>query len=680
MEKISFASDGTMVMDKKKVTMLNKAGYEDKIDLCYLVPYKYYNYETLTEDLSKTGDGDFICVQGKIENLKLEQSGYTSTVKCKLVLTKPNKGLTVYINYFGSKQMVHILKPLVDKECECLVCGFVKYMYDRYFISNPLIFDELAKVKSRMDMTYRKFKGISEEYLNRLIKEALSDDIKETIPEDIRLAFKIPTRKESIKALHNPADKADIMKSVRYHMIEDMLYFACSLELERKDNITSTDLCIDGTEEIIERLRELLPYNLTKDQDNCIDNITAKMQKKMRTTSLVQGDVGCGKSIVAFLLMLAFAEHGYQSVLMAPTFVLASQHYEELKGYADKLGIKTAFLHGGLKTKELKEVTDQIKSGEVKLIVGTHKTAAKDISYNQLGLVIVDEEQRFGVKIRKAIQDKGHQKAHYISFSATPIPRSMAETIYGNMDCYEIKTLPSGRKPVNTVLTADDTVVFNYVKEELERNGQVYVVCPLIEGDDSTTKSTVKEIAKKYEDALKVPIGIVTGKQDSKDTKKTLTDFTNGDIKIIVATTVIEVGVNNPNANTIIIEDANMFGLSQLHQLRGRVGRGNKQGHCILHSSVDAERLDVLCQTNDGFIIAEKDLELRGAGNIFGLEQSGHNRYITTAIQYPKLYRSVQNAAKKMIREHTENVLISEMEKRSEKAYIRINKIKYYES
>ena len=351
------------------------------------------------------------------------------------------------------------------------------------------------------------------------------------------------------------------------------------------------------------------------------------------------------------------AESGYQSVLMAPTKVLAEQHYADLCKLCEGSIFEglIVYLSSGMKAKERREKLEKIANGDALLIVGTHSVLSEAIKYWTLGLVVVDEEHKFGVVQREQLAESAEQGVHMITMSATPIPRSLASVLYGaNKDIFTISQLPSGRKPVITNIVEDDNKILDFVKSQIKQGRQAYIVCPLIDNETSvdakSVEDEIKDIELAFANESEINIASVTGKTKTEDAERILNDFKNNKIQILISTTVIEVGVNVPNATVMVIRDAQRFGLSQLHQLRGRVGRGNYQSYCILSShEKDNSRLNVMCETNDGFKIAEADLKNRGTGDLLGTLQSGQNRYVELALLYPKFYEKVKRKVQYLI-------------------------------
>ena len=403
---------------------------------------------------------------------------------------------------------------------------------------------------------------------------------------------------------------------------------------------------------------ESLPFSLTQDQEKAVTEMLSYAEAGRRINALVQGDVGCGKTIICTLMAAAFADSGYQSVIMAPTQVLARQHYDSISSMLAPFGIKTAFLDSSLKKRDRDAVLREIANGSAQIIIGTHSCVGKDLVYKDLALAVVDEEHRFGVKQRTAIVEKAAKGVHSITMSATPIPRSLAQVIYGdNIQLHTVRSMPNGRKAVKTRVFRNQTGNMKFVLKEVQAGHQAYVVCPMIENNEKVPGvKSVDQITKEYREFLEpqgVRIGSLTGKTSKEETSEIINSFKDGKIDVLIATTVIEVGVNVPNATVMIITNAERFGLSSLHQLRGRVGRGDLQSYCVLQSDDESPkglaRLQVLCDTTDGFQIAEADLAQRGAGDLLGTQQSGENKYVALMIANPDRYQYAIQVAKELI-------------------------------
>ena len=656
------------IPEKKKKTLEKKGIYGD-IDFSYLTPTKYYDFSELSE-MTMENVGKYVAIEGVLDkvNEKIGASG-RKTLALQ-VITEQGK---LYVNYIGQLFLKNYLLELINQKV--YVLGKLEYSADYKLFSmlNPIRITD-NEYSLRWHTVYPKYSGVGEDFLQKHIKESL-DVVEETLPTEVLNTTGLMPRKDALKALHRPSCTDDIIKGIKRNIFEDLLYFACSLEKINTQNKKESPFLISQYPSI-NPVVSSLPYDLTTDQKKVLNQLFVDAQNGKRLNALIQGDVGCGKSITAFLLMIAFADNGYQSVLMAPTVVLAKQHYEEFVSLIKNLPYKVVFLGGKQTAKEKREVLADIKTGNAQFVIGTHSVISDAIEYQNLALTVIDEEHRFGVKQREALGEKASKGSHTVSFSATPIPRSYAKTIYGDTDIYDIKTMPAGRKPAITTVETSEKKAIEKVREQLDMGHQAYVVCPLIDGEED--KKTVTSVAAVYEKELKVHVGIATGKQSAAKNEETLEKFKNGEIKVLVATTVIEVGVNVPNATVIVIESAERFGLAQLHQLRGRVKRGNAQGYCILISDQITERLQVLCNTEDGFEIAEADTKIRGAGNLIGEEQSGNNRFLQEAMQYPKMFETAKKYAKTMISHGTERFLIDEMERRSPKIFVKPDKIKIF--
>lgn len=662
--------------DRKRINFLNKIGFLSDIDFCFDAPSKYYDVSEETK-LSPEVNGQFICVRGMCKAVtdKVCKNG-SVMVKAELTCKDKNgKECRVFASYFAGISMKERLAPLVGERC--IAAGNATLFGNDYYISSPVVFQADRLFHRNIVTVYKKHKGISHEWMDKARKLAISSqELPETIPEQVRKDYKIPGRKEAVKQLHNPDHADSLMAAVRRQLVEDLLYFACVNERERTGMGKDSPYVI-RTLEKTKQVMAAFPYDLTKDQKDVLNAIVKQMMDGKRVSALVQGDVGCGKSIVAFLLMIAMAENGYQSVLMAPTSILAGQHYEELKTYADKVGLTTVLLTGNLTAAQKKKTLASIEAGEAQLIVATHAAISDSVTFKNLGLAVVDEEHRFGTKARNALLKND---CHSVNFTATPIPRTVAQTIYSLRDLYEIKTMPGGRQPVDTKVVDTLYAAMETVKRELAKGHQAYIVCPYIDTDeeDDDRCASVEEISEKCSRYLGIPVGTATGRD--RDTENTLTAFKDGTLKVLCATTVIEVGVNVPNATVMVIMDAYRFGLAQLHQLRGRVGRGKDKGYCLLVSDHDAGRLHVMEETTDGFVIAQADYNNRGGGNLLGIQQSGDNRFLTEAVMYPKYYKSLCQTAKDMVEKQEDDVLIKEMERRSDSIYVKPMGIKLYSS
>lgn len=634
-----------------KIKQLNDRGIYTLEDLLKYFPKDYLNFSVPSE-VGIENIGRNISVIGNLVSVKkIGQSG--SVIKGTV---ETQNGMNLDVLWFNSDYIYEKLKYI--KGSRVIVCGKLERSekYWSYTISNPIIFSRSIEDSLRIIPVYKKIPGMGYDYLVSLIAEARKKvNCKDYLNEETKHFFRLCNYEDLFNKIHSPKSQKDIDESKRRLIFEDMYYFANKLYRESKAE-TKTSFIIKKNN-IISDATKNLPYKLTDDQNSAIKTIVDTCMTGTRLDALIQGDVGSGKTIVAFLSMLLFAENGYQSVLLAPTQVLATQHYAELSELAEKYGIKTVLLKSKMKVKEKREALKSIADGEAKLIVGTHSVFAEAVEYNNLALAITDEEHKFGVAQRESIAEKCKDGVNTITMSATPIPRSLALTLYGvNKKVITISQMPSGRKPVHTTVEFDENRINKFMVEKIKEGQQCYVVCPLVQKSDKEAFAeveSVEEVSDKLKKWLEknapdVSVSVITGKMKPSEIESEITAFAENKTNILVATTIIEVGVNIPNANVIVIKNAERFGLSQLHQLRGRVGRGNNQGYCILQSDKDDnERLAVMEQTNNGFIIAEADLKQRGTGDLLGTVQSGYNKYVDQMLLYPKFFNQVKEFVEK---------------------------------
>ena len=510
-------------------------------------------------------------------------------------------------------------------------------------INQPKIYEEedYNNLQNSLFPIYPLTKGLSNELVRKSVKEILNlnkDNIVEYLPKSIREKRQLAEINYALERIHFPSDYNELVVARRRLVYDEFLMFNLGIKLYKN---SETKKGIKGLQNrdrtVVNNVITNLKYKLTKDQNATISDIFNDFDNCKLMNRLVQGDVGSGKTIVAFIAMLYVALADYQAVMMAPTEVLASQHYENLKNIIkqNNLDIEVAFLSASLKKKERTEVLKNIKSAKSKIIIGTHAVFSEDIEYDNLSLIVTDEQHRFGVNQRKAIEDKS-ELVNVLVMSATPIPRTLAMLLYADMDISLIKEKPQNRLPIkNAVISEDDREkAYKKIKTEIENGHQAYVICASIESNaeemgNFLNLQNVIEYADKIKKyfSSKTVIEVLHGKMKNELKDEIMTRFKNGEIDILVSTTVVEVGVDCPNATVIMIEDAGRFGLASLHQLRGRVGRGDSQSYAIFVDTTLTEnsknRLEVLKNSNDGFYIAEEDLKMRGPGDIFGVRQSG---------------------------------------------------------
>lgn len=636
----------TLDLPKAKITQLKNKGLETTEDLLEMMPLHYYDF-TKPTPISQLRDG-------QTQSIYVQVIFITVNNKYMKILVEDEFGESFDLMFFNQLY----LADKMEKGSWYTIGGRVTRTPAFFSMTNPSL---ILKGKASLIQTkYPKVKGMSEDYLRKAIRMAeITTYLGEDLDKDIRQKFDLVDRKKLIRNIHNPKTIEDVKEAKKRLLFEDLFQFNLRLMADRKKGVTEA-IAPMGAFEQTKVLLQKLPFQLTEGQSAALRTISQRMKNGKRVNSLVQGDVGSGKTMVALFALLIAAESGFQSAIMAPTNVLAKQHYEEMKGYLEPLGFKVVFLSGTEKVKVKREAYAAIKSGEANVIVGTHAVLSEAVKYHSLGLIVVDEEHRFGVKQRETFAEKGEQGVHFISMTATPIPRTLASALYGeDVLSLTIKTLPKGRKPIVTEWMEDDHKSYLLMEKEIRKGHQAYIVCPFIEDnedlEDVESVESAYEKARKYFEPKGISVGMINGKMKPDKISDEIEKFSKKDYDILVSTTIIEVGVNVPNATVMLVKSADRFGLAQLHQLRGRVGRSTHQSFCVLSSANESDmakaKLQAMVDTSDGFQIAAKDMELRGTGDITGIAQSGANKYIELMLQYPNLNQAIRNAVKEIIEE-----------------------------
>ncbi len=478
---------------------------------------------------------------------------------------------------------------------------------------------------------YRAIKGIPAKSFRTMMEQALQqvdDTCPETLPNTLRLRHQLCELNFALRQAHFPSTMENLRMARRRLAFEQMLMYQAALGLMRSHR--EDGLPIPLAEDAPEAFWQTLPFPPTNAQRRVLNEVAADLRKTRAMSRLIQGDVGCGKTALAFGAIAMVCQHGFQCAMMAPTEILARQHFESAQTMLAPLGLRCGLLIGSMKARAKRSARAACASGEWDVVFGTHALISEGVQYRRLGLVVTDEQHRFGVRQRSMLQEKGaegEKAPHVLVMSATPIPRTLALILYGDLDISVVDELPPGRTPVKTRIVPDSKreAMYGFLREEVAKGRQGYVVCPLVE--DSEALEDVRSAKETYDELLHGPlhglrVSLTWGDQPPEEKAQVLADFAAGDADVLVSTTVIEVGVNVPNASVMIVENAERYGLSQLHQLRGRVGRGSAESWCFLLAE-ETERLRILTQTNDGFLVAQKDLELRGPGDLMGTRQSG---------------------------------------------------------
>ena len=626
-------------------------------DILFSFPRTYYLYKepVKEEELSKH-IGEKIAI-----TLELRSSAILKkTKRFDIVLAKgftPN--LQIELVWFRTpyiRNQLYTYTPLV-------FFGKLIEEYGSFKMEQPEIYQpkEYENLIKKPYPIYSLTKGISNKFIIKTIKEVLSEiDFKEHLPESVIAKNKLIGINEAIRLIHSPDSLNDYMEARRRLAYDEIFKFMLGVEYNIHNEEKAANLYVINSIEDTNIVIKNLPYELTKGQNDALHDIISDFKSPYVTQRLIQGDVGSGKTIVAFLAMLTMISNGYQAAIMAPTEVLARQHYKDFVDLIKENGLKykVVCLTGSTKGKERKEVLLEIKENPNLFIVGTHALIEEKVDYKSIGLVITDEQHRFGVKQREAFTEKG-LNPFTIVMSATPIPRTLSMIIYMGMNISNIKDVPKTKLPIKNCVVKKNMRPNSYkhILSEIQKGHQAYIICPLVEAKEITEAENVMD----YRDMLleympdNIRIEVLHGKMNPQKKNDIMERFIRKEIDILISTTVVEVGVNNPNATTIMIENANRFGLAQLHQLRGRVGRGSSQSYCIFIDSTDDKeinkRLSIMNSSNDGFFIANEDLKMRGPGDIMGIRQSGDvNFRIADIYNDAKLFESAKQDIEELIK------------------------------
>lgn len=600
----------------KTIEYLNKLNIYDVDSLVRFFPYRYNIYTPVNIDSGSEEDtiviSGAITSQPKVAFIKRNFNRLSFTFETKNIITT----VVIYNRAF--------LKPhlLVGKKITLI--GKYNKIKNQFTASDIKLY-ELTTTK--VEPVYHMVNGLKSSTITKCINNALLSNISvsEIIPEYLSVKYELLNTLDAIKEIHNPTN-TKLLKQARLKLIyEELFEFMFKINLIKYKNQIFDDFVVkEVTDDMLNKVLKLVPFELTNDQHTAIKEIVDDFNNFKRMNRLILGDVGSGKTIVSFIAILINNMCGYQSALLAPTEVLSRQHYDNFTSLFPN--IKVELLVGSLTAKEKREIIEKLKNNKIDVLIGTHAMLESSVEFANIGLVVTDEQHRFGVNQRKTLQNKG-KFVDVLYMSATPIPRTYALTIYGDMDISYIKEKPAGRKDIITKQYKFKEIkeVCNIIEDELINKHQTYVIAPLIEDENDTELNDLKQI----EDTLKknfkgnYNIGILHGKMKQVEKDKVMNNFKEGILDVLVSTTVIEVGVDVKNATVMAIFNAERFGLATLHQLRGRVGRNSLQSRCLLLSDKDTERLSVMEESNDGFYISERDFEMRGSGDLFGIRQSG---------------------------------------------------------
>ncbi|KOY71236.1 ATP-dependent DNA helicase RecG [Apilactobacillus kunkeei] len=605
----------------KKVEALDELGIDTIYDLLTYYPFRYDDFQV--KDLSQIEDQEKVTIKGKI-------------------------AADPVVAHFGRKRNLLNIRLLVDNDVVKVTFFNQPWLKKQLPVGKEvLIYGRFDKAKAslsgikilssvdgnEMNPIYPANKHIRQKTISDLVKLAFDeykDVIDDVVPEDIIEKYKLESQKQVIQDMHFPNDTKDAYLARRTAKFNEFFLFQMRLQALKSEEQKDAGLAIKFNQADMDAFINQLPFSLTNAQQRVVNEIQNDLSSTRQMNRLLQGDVGSGKTIVAALAILACIDGGYQAALMAPTEILAEQHANKLATLFKDTKVNVALLTGDTKPAARKELLPRIKSGEINLVIGTHALIQDSVEYKNLGLAIIDEQHRFGVNQRAKLRQK-NDGTNVLAMTATPIPRTLAITSYGEMDVSIIDELPNGRQPVKTAWIKEGQFKnsVGFIKERLNAGEQIYVVTPLVEESEAVDMKNAINIYENFKNMFEpeFKVGLLHGRMKDEDKNLVMTEFKNNEFQILVSTTVIEVGVDVSNATMMIVFNADHFGLAQLHQLRGRVGRGSSQSYCLLVSDPKTEtgvkRMNVMVESNDGFVISQKDLELRGPGDIMGKAQSG---------------------------------------------------------
>ena len=624
----------------KKAQQLHGLGLGSLFDLLTHFPRSYEDQSSITP-IGRLEAGARATVAGVITGLQEKRAGRRGMV----ILTATISDGTGFLQltWFNQK----FLKQKLKTGRRIFASGRTAYAYGgqgqlamSQMTSFEIVEDEGADMEAKCGIlpVYSAGENVKQSMLRALTEQLLGLAesgrlaVPEVIPEGVRQQYGLLPRLQACRQIHYPEDRQQVEKA-RYRLAFEELYLIqyglMLLKKRRQERQQGIRFASCGS--LTGGVLSSLPFRLTDDQQNAWQDICNDMERPVPMRRLVQGDVGSGKTVIAMLALVKAVENGFQGAMMAPTEILARQHFESFSGALEPLGIRVALLSGRLTKKQKQEMYDRLAAHDIDIVIGTHALIQEDVSFANLGLVVTDEQHRFGINQRAVLEKKGRLVPDVLVMTATPIPRTLTLTVYGDLEVSLIRQLPPGRKPVRTFVRGRDRreLIYKFVLEEIKKGRQAYVVCPLIEMNEDSGLSSAQEVYEELTSGIfyGIKCGLVHGKLKQKEKEELMQEFYEGRIRLLVATTVIEVGVNVPNASIMVVENAQRFGLAQLHQLRGRIGRGEYASYCIFvaeeRTEAARQRMEIMERTTDGFVLAEEDLKLRGPGQFFGSMQHG---------------------------------------------------------
>ncbi len=614
---------------EKTISCLKKIKIDRVFELLYYFP-RTYEDKTNIKKINELKDGEYSVVKARV--LK---SGIMVSKMGKKIFKMTVSDETGLMDIYFFKMLY--LKDRLRQGDYVVFTGTVKNEFGIKMVNPQFkMSTEDKNINLKIEPVYSLIEGLNINLLRKAVYKILTENKSNTyeiIPEEIIKKYNLPERYEALRAIHFPQSIKEAERAKKRFAFEEIFMLELGILSKRfeLDMQNREKYELNDNKEIVRSYLKMLNFELTRAQKKVITEIYKDLNAGKIVNRLIQGDVGSGKTVVVMIMLLYMIENGYQGVLMAPTEILAEQHYIGIMDELNFLGLRVEILTGSVKGKKKEKILKEIEEGLVNLVIGTHSLIEDNVKFKKLGLIVIDEQHKFGVKQRNSLRDKGIL-ANLLVMSATPIPRSMALSIYGDLDVSIIDELPPGRKPIKTKWIKNEEElgkVYNFTEKKIIEGRQCYIVCPLIEDSEKLEINSAVSLYEKIKNEIfpDIKTALLHGRVKNEEKEEIMRDFKKGNIKILVATTVIEVGVNVPNACIMIIMDAHRFGLAQLHQLRGRIGRGSEESYCFLISStendVSQKRLEIMEKTNDGFEIAEEDLKLRKPGEIFGTKQSG---------------------------------------------------------
>jgi len=612
----------------KRASLLEELGIETLEDLLYFIPKRYEDRSNL-EPINSLESNSYHTILCQVVDIHEERIRNNLTLLKAKVRDNTGEAIAVWFNQ-------RYLKNILKRGTRVYLYGNIIRKFGRVEIQNPdyeIVNGDETIHTGRIVPVYSLTEGLSQKIVRNIIWNTLDkylEEVKEFLPREVLEKYGFPEIREAIYNVHFPKDENILKKSRERLAFEEFFLLQLAILRRRVDTLKEEAPVIRVSLEIEERFFTSLPFKLTNAQKRVIQDIKRDISTGNPMQRLLQGDVGSGKTIVAAYFLYVISSNGYQSAIMAPTEILAQQHYDRIAPLLERLDLKVELLIGSTKEKEKERIKTLLANGDIDVIIGTHALIQADIEFKNLAGVVIDEQHRFGVMQRLALKNKGNS-LHFLVMSATPIPRTLALTLYGDLDVSVIDELPSGRIPVTTYWASSEqrSQVYNFVRKIIQNGQQVYIVCPLIEESEKMEAESAIALAKRMQEEVfpEFKVGLLHGKMGVSEKEEVMNRFRNKEIDILVSTTVIEVGIDVPNATVMVIENAERFGLSQLHQLRGRVGRGQLKSYCILVSDLNSEdtkeRIKIMTKTQNGFEIAEADLKLRGPGELDGTRQHG---------------------------------------------------------